>query len=404
MLKYKDYQYLIEFDNGSIYIEMQNELTNKKYSLIINDKYIKENIKLIKKLEDVFNIIKIGFNKIKSKNIKLNIIDNEKTNIELFYNIYYEQIDINIEFTLILNEIFTKEIELEENDIKKELILLKRKYDILWAQYLENENKPYYFDGRYFGIKEENITLSKKNKHFYISVSNWPDLYELKSKFIKIINYNVEYKIIRDSDNFPFTYLKFINERPNYEPIIDITSFNCSKFITIYSHKGYDIYDPKKIQNGYQLFNANTISILYDIKHLILRNICLNYGSIKNLNIHKYEIIIDLDFFNKTYENRTYEPLLYTLLTRNITDYSNFILKNCKVDYLILNQDMWNFVEILINKDYTRFNSGLYIYNSMSINKGIILNNCIELSKNIELIKYCKENKLDLIINNGRLI
>ena len=62
---------------------------------------------------------------------------------------------------------------------------------------------------------------------------------------------------------------------------------------------------------------------------------------------------------------------------------------------------MWNFVEILTNKDYTKWNATCNIYNSMSIKKGIILNNCSELSKNIELIKYCKENKLDLIINKA---
>jgi hypothetical protein len=49
-------------------------------------------------------------------------------------------------------------------------------------------------------------------------------------------------------------------------------------------------------------------------------------------------IIVDLNFYNTTFDKIQLDYLTFEKLLQNITNYSHFILNNCTIDYLILNQ------------------------------------------------------------------
>jgi hypothetical protein len=66
MFNYNNYLINLDFDifniNAEIYLEIQDEITKEYFSININKKYLKENIKLIKQLDKLYYIINIGFN------------------------------------------------------------------------------------------------------------------------------------------------------------------------------------------------------------------------------------------------------------------------------------------------------------------------------------------------------
>jgi len=377
MFKYKQYLITIDFDkeniNDGIYLEIQDKIAGKYFSFVFTEKYLFENIKVIKKLEDLYNIIILGFNKEKNKHIKLDFINISDT-LVINYNIYYETINFTIEFSLSLNLINKLETIIEDNDVKKELLDLKEKYNLLERKYKKIINEHYILDDivsntRYYAFSPLILKLNRKNKHFYLSVKNWNEP-KLNAKYVKIIDDSAEYKVEQKKLSINSFDVKFINDRSN-------------------------------------LYAFNNVNIKYDIKYLILNNTMLTYNrNFKFIHIKKYEINIDLNFFNTTFDKIELDYLTFEKLLQNITDYSHFILNNCTIDYLILNQDMHNFTNILkkdINANIEYMHCGgygaYYIFNTMKILKGIILNNCIKLSKDKDLADYCKDNKLDLIIN-----
>jgi len=180
LYKYKDYQVLIDFDtekiNDGIYLELKKQIKSTVilYSTTITEKYLLNEIKVIKKIEDLFNIIKLSFNKEKSESRTINLenienIENdiiEKDNIILKYNIYIKNLDFNIDFEIILNktiiqapEIFKKD-NINYEDIIEKLIDLDYKYNKLKNKY--DKIKYHYY---YFG----DVKISNKNKYFYFS-------------------------------------------------------------------------------------------------------------------------------------------------------------------------------------------------------------------------------------------
>ena len=106
-----------------------------------------------------------------------------------------------------------------------------------------------------------------------------------------------------------------------------------------------------------------------------------------NIHIKKYEININVKKIIDIIQKRSGWPSSEMInQEKHITDIYNYLILNVNIDYLILNQDMNNFKSLNANINF-------------KINKGIILNNCPISSKDIDLVEYCKINKLDLIIN-----
>lgn len=377
LYKYKDYQVLIDFDtekiNDGIYLELKKQIKSTVilYSTTITEKYLLNEIKVIKKIEDLFNIIKLSFNKEKSESrtINLEIIENieniendiiEKDNIILKYNIYIKNLDFNIDFEIILNktiiqapEIFKKD-NINYEDIIEKLIDLDYKYNKLKNKY--DKIKYHYY---YFG----DVKISNKNKYFYFSQSVIKDIV-LKDKYIKFINRS-----------------KHANHH----------NYGTGYYFDIQTH------DKK-----YFLTN-NCNQILYNIKHLFLNNVCLNNcyyikTNINNINIKKYEIKIDIDLYMFTYNNIQKADLkLETETDKNhitydqrinifnsCTDFRLYVIYDCSINYLIIHQDMHRFTHYI---------------KEMNITNGIILNNCKLLAGDIELQSYCKLKNIDLIIN-----
>jgi hypothetical protein len=63
MFNYNNYLINLDFDifniNAEIYLEIQDEITKEYFSININKKYLKENIKLIKQLDKLYYIINL---------------------------------------------------------------------------------------------------------------------------------------------------------------------------------------------------------------------------------------------------------------------------------------------------------------------------------------------------------
>jgi len=361
MFKYHEYQVNIDYDpeniNNGIFIELKKQikLNTIIYSTTITEKYLLEEIKVIKKLDELYNIIIISFNKEKNKStngrlINLEIIENNEIDLILKYNIYLSVIDFNIIFDIKLNyffisapEIFKKN-DIAITDIIEKITDLSYKYDKIKLKY----NK----------LKTEFRRNYPKNKYLYYSTTFWSD----------------------------FNNPKFINNIINHTYFYVLTRGNRITLYTSYPFEG--------------LFNIININNTYNLKHLIFNNINISnpLNDCKGIHIKKYEITIDIDYFSHCYgiyethnqntfdiKNKTPIPdAVKQPFLNSITNFKDFVLNNCTINYLILNQDMYNYMDNI---------------KKLNIIKGIILNKCKIMSFDLELINYCKVNKLDLIIN-----
>ena len=359
MFKYKQYSVILDHIlNENIYIELSEKIGSKIniYYNTIDEKFLSNEIKVIKKLEELYNIILLSFNK--EKNIELEIVENLMDGkLILNYNIIIIMeniISFNIKFSITLNkivkhhEIFKKEFnDIDNTESIDKITELDYKLNILTPKYEKIKNEPYYYmmpQNMHEKLKffyRAPIKIYKKNKHFYIS-QNIKYIRHIKDKFTNIIFNNPYY----DKYNANF--------------------------------HGYEVL----------ILNIKNVYIKYNIKHLILNDIVLDKrNNFNNIHINKYEININVKkhiYIIQKKHGRAPNIKIYHL--NNITNIYNYLILNVNIDYLILNQDMNNFKSLNANINF-------------KINKGIILNNCPISSKDIDLVEYCKINKLDLIIN-----
>ena len=398
--KYKKFQVLIDFNkdemNNGIYLELKEQVKSDVYvySITITEKYMLENIKILTNLADLYEILLLSFNKEKNKLIKLEITDTdieEGLLLKYNYSLALQHISFNIDFNLILNKAIIKhKIKTICDDTDYKLLIdkiteLDYNYSKLYQKYknMKTYNYLYYF--KLYNSINGTIPhrLSNKNKHFYITCTEWENDYirPLKDKFYKLIN-NTEYYLVYFDDS---QFLQAKRENPSFTDELRVQNIlgGGNRDRGIHIIKSFDIKD-----------------ILYNIKHLIINNIRpYNNLNLLGLHIKKYEINIDINYFSKFYVYKTISgtsilekypsPTIFNdSFIKYITDFSLYILYNCTIDWLIINQDMVNLTEVLTNKEKYK--------NIMKIQKGIILNNC-KTTYNRELADYCHINKLELI-------
>jgi len=350
-LKYKEYKYKINFNkeniNDGIYLEIK--LNKQIYSNTLTTKYLEENIKCIKNIEDLYNIILNAFKK--DKYIILTITKDDSLNLN--YKIIYKPIDITIEFTINLIEIIQINNETTKiNKLEHKYIKLLNKYNKL----IESNNT---YNLKLSSEIGYNIKINTTDKYFYLT---W--------------DFSIEY--YEDPDVACLTTIW---------PKIDTKYICLTKYIDYGKPRTEFFIADKEIK----LHTFKKFKIKHDIKHLIIHNVNLDYHTnFSEIHINKYEILINIGRYDQS-------------VLDEILDFKKFILNNCTIDYLILNHDMNIDIEDLHFNDsfniYNQIDFGKFkVLRNMKILKGIILKNCDKLNSNKDLKDYCKEYLLDLII------